>query len=77
MRINDELVTKYNRSRTCPCTLQTVAQPDSCATKFNLVSKSSDCCTNSQITSHTIQHFAQQPMLCKMFDRVWGPYEAL
>jgi hypothetical protein len=61
------------RWQTCPYTLQTVAQPDCCATKFKHVWKSSNCCTNSQTTPHTIKQFAQQPVLRKLFDRVWGP----
>ena len=73
MRINDELVTLYNSSQTCPYTLQTVAQPDCCATKFKPVWKSSNCCTKSQTTPYTIKQFAQQPVLRKLFDRVWGP----
>jgi len=37
MRINDEMVTWYSSSQTCLYTLQTVAQPDCCATKFKPV----------------------------------------
>ena len=51
MRINDEPVTGCSSSQTCPYTLQTVAQPDSCATKLKHVWKSPNCCTNSQ-TAH-------------------------
>jgi hypothetical protein len=67
MRISDELVTWYSSSRTCPYMLQTVAQPDYCATKFKPVWKSSNCCTNSQTTPHTIKLFAQQSVLRKRF----------
>jgi hypothetical protein len=43
----------------------TVARPDFCATKFITVWKSSNRCTNSQTTPHTIKLFAhaQQPVL--------------
>jgi hypothetical protein len=65
--------TWYNGSQTCPYTLQTVAQLDSCTTKFKLVRKSSNCCTKSQTTPHMIKLFVQRPVLSKMFDGVWGP----
>jgi hypothetical protein len=48
------------------------AQPDCCATKFKPASKSSNSCTESQTTPHTIKQFAQQPVWRKLFDRVWG-----
>jgi len=51
MRINDKLVWN-NSSRACPYTLQTVAQPDFCATKFKPVWKSWNCCTKSNHTTH-------------------------
>jgi hypothetical protein len=73
MRINDEQVMRYNSLLTFPYTLQTVAQPDCCATKFKPLSKSSNCCTNCQTTPHTIKQFAQQLVLGKLFDRVCGP----
>jgi hypothetical protein len=71
MRINDELVTRCSSSQTCPYMHQTAAQPDFCATKFKPVRKSSNCCSNSQTTPHMIKLFAQQPVLRKLFDRVW------
>ena len=56
VRISDELVTWYNNSPTCPHRLQTVAQPDCCATKFQtclkivkLLHKQSNHATQDQI----------------------------
>jgi hypothetical protein len=69
MKINDELVTWYNSSQTCPYTLQTVVQPDCCTTKFKPIWKSSNCCTKSQITTHdqivcATASFAQNVWTC-------------
>jgi hypothetical protein len=67
MRINGGLVTWYNSSQTCPYTLQTVAQRNS--NRFEI----RQTATQSQTTPHTIKLFAQQPVLSKLFVRVWDP----
>ena len=69
--ISPNQVMWYNRSQTCPYALQIVAQTDCCATKFKPVCKSSNCCTNSQTTPHTIKQFAQLRVLRRLFD-VYG-----
>jgi len=38
----------------------------------NMSVHTSNCCTNSRNTPHTIKQFAQQPVFRKLFDRLWG-----
>ena len=75
MRISDELVT-YNSSQTCPYTLETVAQPD-LRNKIQTCLKIVKLLHNSQPTPYAMKQSAQQHVLCKLFDSVWGPVDGV
>jgi len=53
MRINGEVVMWYNSLQTCPYTLQIVAQPGCCATKFKPVWKSPNLQKQSNYTTRS------------------------
>jgi hypothetical protein len=72
--INDEMVTWYNSSQTCPCALQTVAQPDFLRIKIQTCLKNVKL-LHKQPNHPTHDQFAQENARRKLFDRVWGPLD--
>jgi hypothetical protein len=69
MRIIDELVTSVQRVHTRFRLLHNLIFVQQNANLF----EKRQTVAQSQTTPHTVKQFAQQPVLRKLFDRVWGP----